>query len=99
MKRLFNWWRRYLMVAALIVGVALALPMAHTASLHAPHANSGVGAVDRHCSLATCGAVSLVGMPVLFTLATLVLSLTELRIVLARKNPLTLDPPPRFAHA
>ena len=99
MKRVFNQWRRYMWVAALIVGVAVALPAAHTASLHAPHASNGAGSADRHCSLATCGAISLVGLPVLFTPTTLMLSIVELRIVLVRKNPLTLDPPPRFAHA
>jgi hypothetical protein len=86
-----------LLALTLIMGVALALPAAHTQSLHAPHASQRADAPERSCSLNACGAFLLDrALPLLgFTsLLTLLLNLrphTPLRITAV------IDPPPRLA--
>ena len=82
-----------------IVGVAIALPIAHATSLHAPHVSNGDNPVDRHCSLATCGAFGLAAMPLMSVLISLVLSLMDLHVALALLKPVILDPPPRCLSA
>jgi len=96
MKRLGVPVRRGLMVALLIAGVMLALPAAHTISLHASHANHVPSAPDRDCSLSTCGALVLEQV-YLFALVSLVLMLIDLRPILRVHIPRPIDPPPRFA--
>ena len=100
MKQLFGQWLlRYLILGILITGLAVALPVAQTASLHAPHATNSPSVPERTCSLTTCGAFDLAWTLLLFALTSLVASLAEPRIVFGLTNPLTLDPPPRIARA
>ena len=96
MKHLFNRWRRYLLVAALIVGVVVALPAAHAASLQAPHANNGVGIIDRHCSPATCDAFTPSLVMSLMALVCIAAVLVDPRSGNVLYLPPALDPPPRL---
>ena len=85
-----------LVLAILIVGFAVALPAAHAASLHAPHAADTPDAPDRQCSLVACGAFTLERASVLLAFAAIVLTLIGPRFNPPPHVRLALDPPPRF---
>ena len=91
---------RYLALTLILLGVALALPLAHAASLHTPHSGDGVaGAADRDCSLSACGAfLPLVFTPLLAIVLTAI-ALLDPRSSAPRPILLLIDPPPRLARA
>jgi len=97
MKRFWVVAVRNLIAVLIIIGVAVALPAAHTGALHTPHTAHGSGASDHDCSLAACSALALEWTPSLFVLVSLVIVLVNLRPILRVHVPRLIDPPPRFA--
>jgi len=96
MKRLLSAPLLHILTLALIVlGVAIALPLAHAAGLHAPHA----GAADRDCSLSACGAFLPHVFAPLLAIVLTAIALLDLRSSAPLSIPLIIDPPPRLARA
>lgn len=86
----------YLALAILVAGFVGALPAAHAASLHAPHAADAPNAPDRQCSLVTCDAFTLDATLLVTLFAAIVVLLVGSSFDLPLYVRLILDPPPRF---